>query len=344
MRLILDGLRQSFVSCACGAAAKDCALRLMETFAEGKPFPPDILSADDPQAMDDVVDPEQEEEPQNKHPGSMKELLEISKRKHQKAKAAKADSRRGSATPGGPLVGATRGIRAKVVGGSDAGTFSGVRNENGDDWDRFGVFERADATDEEGEGRNERRSVPEVRIEDASPGGKGTRGGHSEKNGRRRRVENTELSPHLGPPTREITPNTDQDEDAGGAEKPEEKMPPKMRKRWIAEKRASQKKEIGEEGVESPELSTPLRETIARVPQPQETTSDQEVEQVVSPIASKVVGDDAAMDVDVEVEERKEPASKSVSPTTSLAPSVRSKGACRGFILNMLALTCLNHY
>ncbi|KAL5511001.1 hypothetical protein ACEPAG_3720 [Sanghuangporus baumii] len=283
MQSIVESLKSSFVTCACGSAASDCAVRLMEMFADGglpwlngfselrnrspkvsrtqnnaqaglsRPSssqaqlnqnsnPSHLLSPPQPSYSSPLT---------NRHGPSFDDVQDHNRYMNAKMRAKLL----------GPLVGAERGVRTRVVGGPDSGGMMGVQQVSGDRWDQFGQLDIA----EEG---TEDSTVPEVRIENANQTkgkekvlgkGKGVvRGlngvglgiGLEERSPSgiwARRLTSplrSSLAPGVGSPT-------NNSEDELPREDSEEKMPPRMRKRWIQQRLETLRNEYPPE----PELS-----------------------------------------------------------------------------------------
>lgn len=245
MQNIVHSIQSSFVSCACGSTAKDCALRLMENFVDGEfplRVPPPVSSSQhysrgksaprSPVARRSTVSPEMDlttESPLNKHPASLS-ALKVQQRNSRAARRAE-----GGGVDLGPLIGAQRGIRTRVIGGEASGGMRGVEmvDEQGrvvDDG--FGAEDRRTPGIGNGKGKEkEKESAPEVRIQQPTP----------------RKLDRKAKSRATFMDLLQPSPNDDTERALTPSKRPrvnglsthegvavaEDKMPPKMRKKWI---------------------------------------------------------------------------------------------------------------
>lgn len=244
MQNIVHSIQSSFVSCACGSTAKDCALRLMENFVDGEfplRVPPPVSSSQhysrgksaprSPVARRSTMSPENDltaESPLNKHPASLSAL----KVQQRTSRARRAE---GGGVDLGPLIGAQRGIRTRVIGGEASGGMRGVEmvDEQGrvvDDG--FGAEDRRTPGIGNGKGKEkEKEPAPEVRIQQPTP----------------RKLDRKAKSRATFMDLLQPSPNDDTERALTPSKRPrvnglsthegvavaEDKMPPKMRKKWI---------------------------------------------------------------------------------------------------------------
>lgn len=244
MQNIVHSIQSSFVSCACGSTAKDCALRLMENFVDGEfplRVPPPLSSSQhysrgksaprSPVARRSTMSPENDltaESPLNKHPASLSAL----KVQQRNSRARRAE---GGGVDLGPLIGAQRGIRTRVIGGEASGGMRGVEmvDEQGrvvDDG--FGAEDRRTPGIGNGKGKEkEKEPAPEVRIQQPTP----------------RKLDRKAKSRATFMDLLQPSPNDDTERALTPSKRPrvnglsahegvavaEDKMPPKMRKKWI---------------------------------------------------------------------------------------------------------------
>lgn len=244
MQNIVHSIQSSFVSCACGSTAKDCALRLMENFVDGEfplRVPPPLSSTQhysrgksaprSPVARRSTMSPENDltaESPLNKHPASLSAL----KVQQRNSRARRAE---GGGVDLGPLIGAQRGIRTRVIGGEASGGMRGVEmvDEQGrvvDDG--FGAEDRRTPGIGKGKGKEkEKEPAPEVRIQQPTP----------------RKLDRKAKSRATFMDLLQPSPNDDTERALTPSKRPrvnglsthegvavaEDKMPPKMRKKWI---------------------------------------------------------------------------------------------------------------
>lgn len=234
MQTIVDSLRSNFVTCACGGAVDDCALRLMEAIADGR-FPPpasrrqpngvpstplfnphiDTNGHLSPSAVTNLSPP-------NKHPSS---LMELKRKRKERAQQAAIDL--------GPLIGAERGVRTRPVGGAQSGGLHGVELVGGGGrWERNGELEPEEQERYNALTRGRQRQaemdediVPAVHVVEPSPQ-------KSNRKGKARDMPNGILHP-----SDEALHSSSVSQSPPPAPKSrEQRMPPRMRKKWIHER------------------------------------------------------------------------------------------------------------
>lgn len=226
MQTIVESLKSNFVTCACGNAARDCAIRLMEEFSNdersllGVPRNNAYPNGNGIDATRSYYDSRSssgtplphECSPVNRHPTSLSSLRELTRNSRAKEKARVANR---SQRDLGPLVGTRRGITTRVTGGAHEGGLRGVTVAQGDVWDRYGQLETV-----------------ENRIDQVLPS-KLNRKGKGKVSGTINSTITTGSYSHQ--PESILSSGMRQD---GDVTIQENKMPPKMRKRWMHEKMA----------------------------------------------------------------------------------------------------------